>query len=607
MYSSGIDPGMVSMRKMLGLTLRQSELLISLAKRKKELGLVKLSDLIYDMGVGYATLADHLNKLKELKLVKTPNDKKPMNLGFEDKIFITDYGEQLAKKILSNLDITYSHASEEIFKKLETKFSSNNQIPLFGGRVLESFSKSFEQLIEKNSLEPIMTSIAMYTELDSTLNLLKNTKYHEYLDLSVARLHLEIRNGRLASITLPIAIRQNIRYPEVRKVLGNSWSWLKTVNNTSIRRYWQEAYSLGLYQIRGELLTSTKPTSTNIVQWLSQKTSATFINTFSMAPKSSLVIFKEAFNFPTEEEILNPHINDNLKWLNSLYDGIADKDEYRTAINEGLKIVGERTKLVQDYEGKLIPNTIIREVNGDENLSERFRHILKNPDKSMEKILIAINSKPGITKSELIKTIRRENENITPESIKELISVMIRNNLIYTAIPASGNEGDERLTAFSHYPYFGTNAGETTATLRNLKPYLLQKINDIFETNEELESLIRIFQKLKSKNTLSFDEITSEDKGIGRKMIALSQHLDPFIIIDKDYSHFSIKESTNNLSELMISSLLYSIMTQEDSLAIYSQMIGEFVEKDIPLREELNNEARDILDKFISKNMKRIR
>ena len=67
--------------------------------------------------------------------------------------------------------------------------------------------KHFEELVEKNPLEPILTTISMYNELDNQLNLIRIKDPKEYTHLSRVQLNLEIRNGRLASLAIPVAVR----------------------------------------------------------------------------------------------------------------------------------------------------------------------------------------------------------------------------------------------------------------------------------------------------------------------------------------------------------------------------------------------------------------
>ncbi|MEZ5334353.1 MAG: hypothetical protein R2741_03480 [Methanolobus sp.] len=71
---------------------------------------------------------------------------------------------------------------------------------------------------------------------------------------------------------------------------GNCWQ-------PTINRYMNEAIGLGLIQQNNGIVTSLKPTTTDIVSWLANKTGDTFSEYPNVAPKSSLFVFKESFNF----------------------------------------------------------------------------------------------------------------------------------------------------------------------------------------------------------------------------------------------------------------------------------------------------------------------
>ncbi len=602
--------------RQFGLTLRQCEVLLSVAKTTNDLNVVTIRSLITDIGVGHATLADHLKAMIKYGYLKTIDDEKPRNMGFEDKIIITGLGKTKANQILNELGLSYLNTFNQISLTLRNKFHPGTQITLMKGTPTSSFTKAFESLIEKNSLEPILTSIAMYTDLDSQLNLLRmNAATNDlYVRISRTKLHLEIRNGRLASIALPIALRQRISYEDLKQTLGDSWSWLNTVNNVSINRYWQEAISLGLFQMQGSLLSSTKPSSVNTIQWLSGKTNRTFINTLPSAPKGSLVVFKECFTFPTEEDLLNPNQNDNLKWLNQLYENMSDKDEYRKVIREGLDITSRYTKLIQDYDGRLVPTTIIRKADSiGTDFTKKFKHLLKNKDTTVSKVLMIINAKPGMTvgtlKNELYNA-NKESNNVNKKffsksSVEDIISTLITSNLAQITVSGSAHSDDRKLYAFTHLPYFAPLTNTANSILRNMKPYILQRINELFYSETERQMAIEIFQKLNKEKQLLMDVIEGDyGRVIVRKFSVLSQYLKPFIDTDKDLSMLTLKADRNMVNEIVISSLLYSLVTQEDSLSIYNETIENMVEKDIPVATKLTEEAENLVKDIIKDNIK---
>lgn len=605
-------------QKIHGLTIRQTQALCSIAYRNKNIGYIKVTDLITDMGVSASTLAGHLNSLKGLKLINTPDDRNARGLGFLDEIFITSIGERIAEDTLKSIDATYNNTPSEIFEKLKKLFEPKTvQLNLFHETKTASFAKAFEKLVNQNPSEPVLTSIAMYTDLDSRLNLIRSKDEKKYKTLSSAKLNLEIRNGRLASIAIPTVMRGTTKLSELKQMLGDSWCWMGTVNAASNKRYWQEAMSLGLLQVRGDSLTSMKPTTVDTISWLASKTHYTFINTIPVAPKSSLVVFKESFALPTEEDLLKPQKAEmDLPWLNFIRDNINNKSDYTDAIQEGLMIIKDKANIVQEYEGKIIPNTIIRKINSDKDLKQSFETILKQSESNMitAKILLAITAKPAITIYELYNTLkgRKATQQIDLEKIKEIVSILVARNLVQVSMSASASEESTKLYSFTHLPYFTEKmAGnkETNAIVRSMKPYLLQRIEELFIAPEEKDAVYNVFNNFMEKKEIYFDDIMDEynNKVLHNKLLILANDLRPFVSLEDDFSGFRLNNNNRGLNDLFINSIQFSILTQKESyesLGIYSQAITDIIEKDKIQTEEIAEEALILANDITYQNMK---
>ncbi len=603
--------------KKYGLTLRQIQALVSIAYRKKNLGIVKLTDLITDMGVSFSTLADHLDALKKLLYIETPENKNTYNLSFYDDLIITAKGEQLAGIIMKSINASFGDTPTLIFEKLKKLFNPTEvQMNLFNTPTkTASFAKAFEQLVKDNPTEPVLTSIAMYTDLDSQLNLMRSTDLAKYKTLSTVKLNLEIRNGRLASIVIPTAIRQTTKYSELRQILGDSWCWMGTVGATSNKRYWQEAMSLGLLQVRGDSLTSMKPTTIDTISWLAQKTHYTFINTIPTAPKSSLVVFRESFLLPSEEDLMNPQAASiELPWLNSIRENMSNKTDYIDSIKEGLKIVKDYANIVREYEGKIIPTTIIRKVSSDPEMETSFKTILKQSDQNMitGKILLAITAKPAITMYDLHTILNSKNtgRKIKIEDVEEIVSILVAKNLLQMSTSSSNIKQQTKLYSFIHLPFFTPKmAGhkETNAIFRSMKPYLLQRISDIFVTLDEKQAAYKIFSNFMKTKEAYFEDLEGEfGKIIHNKILILVNDLKPFVLFKEDYSGFFLNEKKRALNEILINSLLYSMLTQTESyesLGIYSQAISDLIEKDTPWAKEVEEEARILVEDITNHNI----
>ena len=604
-----------------GLTLRQAQALISIAYRKNVFGIVRFSDLITDMGVAFATLADHLQPLKNGNFIRVPK-KHTHSLGFSDEITITLAGGKLADKLMHSIDASYGNTTmQAIFEKLRVLFEPEPQL-LPGYQIdlnfnrtntkTSSFAKAFKELVIQNPTEPVLTSITMYTDLDSQLSLMRVNDNIKYKLLSRAKLNLEIRNGRLASIAIPAAIRGTARFAELQSMLSGSWSWTGAVASRSNRRYWQEATSLGLLQINGESVISSKPAPVDTIKWLASKTYFTFINTIPIAPKSSLVLYRESFKLPTEEDLLDPANSDlKLDWLNSIWNSMNDRTLYKETVTEGLRILRDDAKLLQSFEGRLIPTTVFRMINSVPELSTRFRTIMQHEDMNLAKILIAINQKPAITTWELCSDLNKHaTHKISIDELWNMISLLIPINLVQATTNRSVTKENTSLFSFIHLPFLrqtqvSKHGDETNAVIRSIKPYLLHLIKELFVTEDERKAVYDIFNELMKEEYVDFESIEKTySSSIARKIAVTGRLLDPFVTLNQEYTRISLNQRTVGLNKVLLDSLLYSILTQNDGLEIYNNMIAALVEKDKPWATDMDNEVRTLTTALIQQSTK---
>lgn len=568
------------------------------------------------MGVAFGTLANHLEALQKHYYIRTPKDNRPHNLSFLDEIALTNAGETVAQKIMQYIDASYANSTPStLFEKLREAFKpkkpKGHQIDLFFQKTrTASFAKAFEKLVVQNPTEPVLTSIAMYTEFDSQLSLMKSTNNKKYKLLSTAKLNLEIRNGRLASIAIPTAIRGTTSLAELWRILANSWSWMGTVDSRSTKRYWQEAMSLGLLQVNGDLITSMKPTPVDTISWLASKTYFTFINAIPIAPKCSLVLFRESFKFPTEEDLMNPqNASMELPWLRSIWDDMVDRRDYIDTIKEGLRIVKDDANLLQTYAGRIIPTTVIRKINSIPDLRIRFKTIMEHSDTIIAKMLIAISSKPAISVYELYSDLNKKAKHkITMDDVWQTVSILVTSNLVHIANSRSVLKDSTRLFSFIHIPFLASksaNRDETNAILRSIKPYLLQLIKELFVEPEERDAIYNVFNDLMKKEHIDLDSVGKEyGKTMMNKLLVLGRSIEPFVRVNTDFRSLSLNQHNVGLNKILIDSLLYSTLTQNEALEVYSQTISTLVEKDQPWAEEVADEARYFVSDLIKQNIK---
>ena len=596
-------------RTKYGLTLRQAQALVCIAYRKNIFTIVKFSDLITDMGVAFATLADHLSALKKRGLIHT-RGKFTRNLDFSDMITITEPGEAVAQRFMRKIGATYGNDSTQvIFERLKVLFepkskpSSGYQLNLLFNKTstkTASFAKAFKKLIIKNPAEPVLTSIAMYTDLDTQLSLMHLNDREKYKLLSRAHLNLEIRNGRLASIAIPVAIRGTARLDELYDILAGSWSWLGTVASRSNRRYWQEATYLGLFQFDGSSIVSLSPSPVDTLRLLAKKTNFTFINTIPVAPKSALVIYRESFEFPTEEDLFDPANSKlALPWLNSIRSEMNNRT-YRNTIREGLKILRDDANILQTYKGRLIPTSLYRRINSMTELRARFDTVMDHQDTKIANVLIAVNQKPAITIWELCNDLNRyAKHKVQVEDVWDMVSFLIPSNLIQATNGRSGARENTSLFSFLHVPVLeqtDMNRKKTNAVLRNIKPYLLHLIKELFVKDDERRAVYDIFADLMRDTQVDFEGVEKDyDKSIARKIVVTGRLLEPFVTIDKEYTRMSLNQDIIGLNKILIDSLLYSVLTTlDDGLAIYNNAIAALVEKDTRWAADIDNNVQNL-------------
>jgi hypothetical protein len=600
-------------RSNFDLTLRQSQVLTLVAQKIKNFGYVEVYDLLGDTGVGHTTLADHLSALQRDGYIRIPDadgkERLARNLSSHDKIELTEIGRNFAQEIMNSVKASYKETASGVFEKLKKEYQPKwFQQNLFGTKNT-SFAKAFEELVEKNPSEPVLTTISMYNELDSRLSLIRKNNLDEYIELSRAKLNLEIRNGRLASIAVPIVIRNRTKLSSIKKMLSDSWSWTGSVSSTSIRRYWDEARALGLIQVVGNSVQSLKSNAIDTIAWLAKKTHYTFINTIPTAPKCSLVLFRESFRLPTEADLFDPNKSDkHLEWLQFIYESMGDKSDYVDAVGEALEIIKDRTNLVQEYEGSIVPTTLIRKISSEPELKTVFDTMLKDRDTITSQILTAVAAKPSISIRELRADINREGRH-NQEDFDETIFELASKNLIHLATSRSAERESTKLFSFIHVPYLYSSKAqeikETNAVLRGMNPYLLQQVKELFSNEDDRRAILTTLQNLMKSKQVDFEDVNKEyGKTMERKMLRFALDLEPFALIKADYSGFTLNEEKVGLNNIIINSLIYSVMARNDALDIYANAIAGLVERDRSWHAEVAEESKDLTHELISKNQK---
>ncbi|VVB99605.1 Uncharacterised protein [uncultured archaeon] len=583
-------------------TWRQSQLISFMAWRMKNAGQVSYLDLVGDTGLSSRSVIEHLDALKKLGLIKIENNRRPLSLRYEDKIFFTRLGNLKVEKLFQNnttLKGSLRNVDEYVVNMFAKKNNPHDGMYMYDGA---SFSKAFNSVIDDNPTEPILSAIAMYTELDSQLASLRLSNNEKFRVLSKTSLNLELRSARISSITIPIALRSKMPLNALLSLLKDSWSWPKNGGDNTVKRYFFEAISMGLIQNSGGVISSLKPSTTDTLSWLAEKTNQSYKNSMSSSPKAALAVFRESYYFPTEEDMLNPNKSSiDLKWLSPIYDASDNKSSYRTIVKKALGHLKDDTSVISVVDGTLVPTTILRRVDGKEEMKAKFRKILKSKDEGnpLSAILLTISAYPGISVEQLHEKIKTPAGFHNISDTISLVLVLINSNLVQISAPSRA-QTSWRLFTFYQLPYFSGSEPsfrQANAVIKNVEPWVLVGMEDLF-VPQEREYLSKVLDKLSASHEIELDEVATEyGKVFSRKLISFSQYLVPFIRMNPDHS--KLLGSKSNIEKVILDTVSYSILTGNESLGMYASALSDMVSKDKLASRELNKEVSVFSNNFM--------
>jgi hypothetical protein len=609
-------------------TKRQYEVLACIYLRKHVYNKAEFIDLIGDLGISSNTLADHLDSLASKGLVPpSPYKKrKTEKNGLEKykvetptyryknhhgKIELTPLGETTILNVMNDLKISPNESRISALSKIKEINQTTKSYHGLRSERKSDFSKAFNELIIKDPTEPVISSVGMYTELDNQLGRLMIENPELYLQLSKTKLNLPIRNGRIASLVIPLALRHQMKTKEITSNLENGWNWFGSVNKNTIDRYVDESSSMGLIEVDSGSIKSCKPGTSSTIEWLASKTTSTFLNAVPNIPKAAILTFRESFAYPTIEDLLNPHDSvTDLEWSEYIYDSMSDKNIYRDIIKDTLNVMINQSNVmaVDPESGCIIPRTILRRLNEAPDLQEAFKRLLalaneKNPTASL---LLMATAHPGITEDELYRRITKEKGISTTEmEFKDAIRQLVGKGLIHTA---AGSE--TKLYAFTQIPYIvqtgSKQKNEINAVLKGISPSLLAKIEEIMNTDEDKTALQRILENLIRYKEVQFDSIETEyggkyGKELSRKFMRLSEHLDPFVVFEKDAS--GVRVAKEELSSIVLDVSRYSVLTGKNALSEYSTLFSDLIMKDTNFKNSVIQSAQLVEDTFFDRGM----
>ncbi len=598
--------------KLEKLTWRQTEVLLSIYLRLEKFGYATTGDIVSDTGLSIATVKTHLKPLIDKKLVYQPDGKNVNDLNFERKLLLTKHGIINSEHRLTLINALKTESIKKIYEK---NLSYSKSLPLSQSRGWECYkntpsplSKVFSEIIEQNPVEPFTVSIAMYSELDGQLALFSKQDIVKYKTLSRTNLHMQIRNGRIASIAIPISLRGSISQKELDGILGNSWSWPGITRHSSAQRYLSEVVSLGIAQKYGNILTSLNSTTTDTITWLASKVNLGFQNLITPMPKVALVLFRETFKYPTNEDLFNPQkARPNLDWLNKVHEKM-DKSAYKKSIATGIDILLNQSNIIEVYEGRLIPRTILRKIKSIPDIENKFKFLLNRAKEgnTAATILLAVTANPGITLDDLHREMNVTKQ-VEYNEIESTLTTLLKSGLIY---PSHSKYSSSNVCyySFTQIPYLidgSSESAKANAILKNIEPNILTKINDLFPDIEEKNKLYDVINKLSIEKSIELESIEKEyDKVFATKMVMLcTSSISPFIKLD-DKSYKNIVVEGSSISEIILNVIQFSVQTNNKSIDVYSQALSDMLMRDKKYYKKIGSDAIEFKKDMYNINMK---
>ncbi|RLI75491.1 hypothetical protein DRO97_03160, partial [Archaeoglobales archaeon] len=577
------------------LRMRKRQILAAIYWRREHFKECKVYDILGDLGIAHATLFDHLEDLKTLNLISFDKSK-ARNLNHSDYLNLTIKGENIVNKLFDKYNIKITMSLSEILKRVaqkpvQKKFKEDlsdfglERIPIptlsgYSGKLSEVMRK----IVEKNLTEPVSTSLAMYSDIDQLLYDLKKNNNELFKTISRGWLNLEIRQGRIASISIPVAIRNNMYVSRLRKLLQTTWAWPEIASSRSWKRYEIEASSMGLIDIQKDLVSSTKPTTSYLLEWLAKKTYNIFENIPSPNPKAALIVYKEAFNFPTEDEILAPENSSiRLDWLDLTRDRLGRTD-YEQIITKTLNILKEKIGAIISFGDRLIPygySRIIKEVPDVKNRLKTLLNLAKEGDLTSN-ILLLVHAHPSITAKELKDKLDKEGCIVDIQQVEEVLNYLQKMGLVIIGV-LPGNVAC--YYTFLHVPYIipkrssnDNSVKDANAVVRNYIVYVLSTVKKSFKDAEQLNNLHSVIEDLTKGKEISADDLSSRyEHKFTYSFIKFALQLEPIIMVDENNWIFKLKDE--RIGNLVLDIVAYELLTGSEALSEYSDLLTGIISR----------------------------
>jgi len=287
------------------------------------------------------------------------------------------------------------------------------------------------------------------------------------------------------------------------------------------------------------------------------------------------------------------------------------KRDYVDTITDGLRIVKDYANLLQIYEGRIVPTTIIRRINAIPDLKVRFQSLMKQADDNKAaKILFFISARPAISMFDLYCEMNKGKSQgkLSMNELWQIIGILSQCNLVHFANNRSIKSDSTTLFSFIHVPAFGSKMPKqevTNAVFKSIRPYFLQRIKQLFASEEEQRAIYHIFTELMKNKYVDFECVREEHgKTVAMKILRLADSLEPFVRINEDSSGFSLDKETSGLNHILVDSLMYSMLTQNEALGMYNLTISDLVAKDKPWATEIAEGAKMIAEGLVQQHMK---
>lgn len=86
-------------------------------------------------------------------------------------------------------------------------------------------------------------------------------------------------------------------------------------------------------------------------------------------------------------------------------------------------------------------------------------------------------------------------------------------------------------------------------------------------------------------------------------MLVFCRSTEPFVKLDAKLNTLSLNQNNFAINKILLDSLLYSLVTQDEGMGIYATTIARLVEKDAPWASRVQNEVKELTNELMQQSL----